>query len=191
MFALSGVLFRSVGGLVMNRVVSSRFASSDPFLTGRLEMNRTLVRFGNRSFAPADIVSFRVESEEKASFLGSVCGFALFLALGALLLEAIVAQVFPYRTLVGAVSLGAVGFASLQDSWRERGDGFFRLFVSLRGAPDDVMVFATSERHEVVKAVGRLAEVLNEVAQELAHKAGGVVADRPDYSGVTPAPRLA
>jgi hypothetical protein len=124
-------------------------------------MDPARLRFGVRSYAPADIASFRVESGEKAGLLGNVCACTLFLCLAALMMQAIVGQVFPYRTLIGVATLALVGLASVQDTWFERGNGFFRLFVTLHSTPGEVMVFATSERGEVTEVADRLAKTLD------------------------------
>jgi Family of unknown function (DUF6232) len=139
---------------------SSRFGQLDPFSSGRVVINGDTLRFGKRSFAAGEIASYRIESGEKSSFIGNICAFSIFLCLAALIMQAMVGQIFPPRTLIGVITLGCVGLASVQDTWRERGDGFYSLFVTANGAPDEILVFATSEREEVEQVAARVAGVI-------------------------------
>ena len=139
-------------------------AGLDPTRSGRVRIEADGLRFGTRTFHPADVVSFRIESAEQASLLGNICGFVVFTGLAALILEAIVGQIFPPRTLIAVVALGLVGVACVEDTWRSRGNGFYRLFLTARSGPGEpareVMVFATSVRQEVEHVADRLSQAL-------------------------------
>ena len=141
-------------------IQSGRYVRLDAFTSGRVDIGGQMLRFGRRSFARDEIVSYRIESGEKSSFIGNICAFSIFLCLAALIMEAIVGQIFPPRTLIGVVTLGSVGLASVQDTWRERGDGFFSLFVTTRTSATEVLVFATSDRAEIEQVAARLAQVI-------------------------------
>lgn len=149
----------------MNGSRNSRFAPRDPFGSGRVELTAACLRFGNRSIAPGDVVSFRIGSGERSGFLGNILGVIVFLSLAALFLSAIVGHLLPYRSLIAVATLVSVALASCQDTWLERGSGFYELFVRLRtgrgdAAGEDVMVFASSERREMEAVANRLAEIL-------------------------------
>jgi Family of unknown function (DUF6232) len=139
---------------------SARFSQLDPFSSGRVQIDGEILRFGKRSFARDEIASYRIESGEKSSFIGNICAFSIFLCLAALIMQAIVGQIFPPRTLIGVITLGCVGLASVQDTWRERGDGFYSLFVTAKDTPGEILVFATSERDEVEQVAARIAGVI-------------------------------
>ena len=140
----------------------------DPFTSGRVVIDEARLTFGRRTFAPGDIKSARIESTEKSSFLGSIMGFCVFLGIAAVIMEFIVAQVFPWRTLIGVVTLGSVGLASLQDTWIERGDGFFSLYIDTGEVTGEIMVFATSDRGEMDKVSARLIEILPHLRPQVA-----------------------
>ena len=149
----------------MNRSTSPRFEASDPFKTGRLDFTAAHLRFGKRSFAPGDIVAYRIGSGERSGFFGNLCAVVVFVCLAALILSAIVGEILPHRTLIGVATLAMVGLASCQDAWFERGSGFYELFVRLRTAPglpvtQEIMVFASSERNEIVTVAQRLEQAV-------------------------------
>lgn len=137
-----------------------RYNRLDPFSSGRVTIGPEGVRFGQRHFAPGEILVLRIESEEKSAFIGNICAFAIFLGLASMILQAIVGQIFPYRTLIGVVTLGCVGLASMQDTWWERGSGFFSLFVTTAASAEEILVFATSDRQEIEQVAVELARVL-------------------------------
>jgi hypothetical protein len=142
-----------------------RFDSLDPFTSGRIEFAPGKLRFGLQTYQTADIASFRIESGERSGLLGSICACTLFLCLAAIMMQAIVGQILPYRTLIGVATLAFVALASMQDAWLERGHGFFKLFLTLKSSSGDVMVFATSQSVEVEQVSWRLAEALDEHAE--------------------------
>ena len=139
-------------------------AGLDPVRSGRFRINGGSLRVGTRTYALADVVSYRVDSDERASFLGTICAFVVFMGLATFILDMIVGQIFPFRAMIGVATLGFVGLASIQDIFRERGSGFYRLYLTFAAGPGqgarDVLVFATSVRPEIESVGQHLATVL-------------------------------
>lgn len=122
---------------------------ADPFRSGRVAVADGTIRFGQTTIPLASIRSHRIVGEEKSGLIGSICGFAVFLCIAALILEAIVGQIFPPRTLIGVATLGCVGLASVQDTWRETGTGFYRLMLKTDAHPGEIMVYASPMASEI------------------------------------------
>jgi hypothetical protein len=139
---------------------STAYRQTDALSSGRVVITPERLTFGRKQFLAGDIVGLRIETGEKASLVGNICAGVIFLGIAGLIMGAIVGQIFPDRAINGVITLGCVGLASIQDSWGNRGHGFYTLLArtALQG---EQMVFATPDRGEMVAVWSRLADVLD------------------------------
>jgi hypothetical protein len=113
------------------------------------------IRIGERSIDPGEVTGVSIVGEEKAGLLGNFAGFGAFLLGGCLIVSLIAACLLQPKFLIGAAVLAIVGLMSLQDSWLERGTGFYRLLLV---TPDGLIeAYATSDCAEIA-AVARVIE---------------------------------
>ena len=106
------------------------------------------------------IEGLRIEADNKPGMIGNLAVFCVFGGLGTLVLACIVSGLLDRHFIILALTLCIVALVSLQDVAANRGTGFYRLFVRLRGENDELLAFAGPDRNQILSVTSAIEDAM-------------------------------